>query len=75
VTTARNDREAYFESDRGGAVRLYRSTRTPDTAWSIPEVVEDLPDASRADITPDGLYMVMVMPGVFGGTNVYESHR
>jgi Tol biopolymer transport system component len=75
VTTARGDREAYFESDRGGALRLYRSTRAVDDPWSIPEVVEDLPGATRADVTPDGRRMVMMMHPAGGVADLYESTR
>jgi hypothetical protein len=74
-TTARAEREAYFDSARGGALRVYRSTRTLDTGWSIPAVVDELAGASRVDVTPDAAYMVMMIAPNGGDPDIYESRR
>ncbi|HEY5925781.1 MAG TPA: hypothetical protein VIV11_29040 [Kofleriaceae bacterium] len=74
-TTARGEREAYLDSTRGGALRVYRSTRTFETAWSTPVVVEELAGASNTDVTPDANYMVMMMSPNGGDPDIYESRR
>ena len=71
LTTARGDREAYFVSTRGGDWRVWRSTRTLETTWSAPEVVEDLPIGNtRPDVTGDALDMVITQGG-----DLYEVRR
>jgi hypothetical protein len=75
ITTARTEREAYFDSMRGGSLLVYRSTRTIDTTWTIPAVVEELAGASRTDVTPDASYMVMMMSPPGMDPDIYESHR
>lgn len=73
--TARNEREVYFDSTRGGGLRVYRSTRTLDTAWSVPAVVEELAGASHTDVTPDATYMVMMVSPIGGDPDIYEARR
>lgn len=74
LTTTRD--EAYFESNRGGAWRLYISVRSPDTGWSIPDVVEELPGGQlRADVTADGRDMVFTMSPNGGEPDIYEVRR
>ncbi len=75
ITTARTEREVYFDSMRGGSLRVYRSTRTPDTAWTIPAVVEELAGAARVDVSPDASYMVMTKTPIGGDPDIYESYR
>ena len=75
VTTSGPDRVAYFESTRGGALRLYRSTRSAETGWSTPVVVEDLVGVSTADLGPDGRYIVMTISANGGDPDIYEASR
>jgi len=68
--------EAYFESNRGGAWRLYVSVRSPDIGWSIPDVVEDVPGGQlRADVTADARDMVFTMSPNGGEPDIYEVRR
>ena len=54
---------------------LATPTRTLDTTWTIPAVVEELAGASHTDVTPDAGYMVMMMAPPNTDPDIYESHR
>jgi hypothetical protein len=76
TSTTGDGLEMYIDSRRDGPFAIYRSTKAADGGpWSFPEAVPELAGGSRADVTADGRYMVLSMPGGTGFSDIYEAWR